>query len=441
MGITIFLVYVFGMILLTKKFQKEGTGSKSFFVNNHASSAWMVGFSIVASCIGASATIGTVGLAFQVGTPAFWWLGSGAVGLSILTIFLAKKVRRSQTYTLPEMVVTFLGARASYVISIIIVIAWTSILAAQLTASTMVIQALTNLSYSISFLASAFLIVLHTLLGGQATVIKLDRIQCLIIIFGLLITALWLMGHNPSALLSIKIEAVNDAFPMSRLIYFLLILGGSYVVCPMLFGRLFSAKNEKTAQKGAFGAVAGLVLMSVVIVLIGLLSKGLIPADTASDRVLVTVLENVFPNWLTLLIYLVLLSAVISSADSCLITSSMILSQDVLKRKSVGASRCCILFLMMLSMLVTLTEKSILDFLLMANDVYVCGVVGPVFVALMYGRKHQANIHLAILGIIIGGALGFVSSMSSTVYLSYIGILLSVLLTIASFHFGVRKTI
>ena len=92
-------------------------------------------------------------------------------------------------------------------------------------------------------------------------------------------------------------------------------------------------------------------------------------------------------------------------------------------------------------MLVTLTEKSILDFLLMANDVYVCGVVGPVFVALMYGKKHQANIYLAIFGIMIGGALGLLSSLSSTVYLSYIGILLSVLLTVVSFHFGVLRKI
>lgn len=31
------------------------------------------------------------GLAWQVGLPALWWLGSGAIGLLMFSLFLAKK--------------------------------------------------------------------------------------------------------------------------------------------------------------------------------------------------------------------------------------------------------------------------------------------------------------------------------------------------------------
>ena len=75
-----------------------------FFVNGRSSGAWHTGFSLIASCIGGSATMGMAGLAWQVGTPAFWWLGSGACGLALLTFFLAEKVRASGACTMPEMV-------------------------------------------------------------------------------------------------------------------------------------------------------------------------------------------------------------------------------------------------------------------------------------------------------------------------------------------------
>ena len=52
-----------------------------FFVNSRSSGALITGTSILASCVGGSATIGMVGLAWLIGTPAFWWLGSGVCGL------------------------------------------------------------------------------------------------------------------------------------------------------------------------------------------------------------------------------------------------------------------------------------------------------------------------------------------------------------------------
>ena len=106
----------------------------SFYVNNRASSAWSVGFSIFVSCVGASATIGVIGMAFAVGTPAFWWLGTGAAGLVLLSLTLARKVRNSGAYTLPHMAEAFLGPSVRPVISMVIVVAWLAILAAQLSA-------------------------------------------------------------------------------------------------------------------------------------------------------------------------------------------------------------------------------------------------------------------------------------------------------------------
>ena len=299
MGVALFIVYAMGILASGAISCRKANSREGFSINNRNSSAWLVGFSIVVSCVGASATMGTVGLAFSVGTPAFWWLGSGALGLSVLTISLARKIRRSHAIPLSEMVQDFFGSQARWIISLIIVVAWLAILAAQFTALKQIIAVLTGSSQASACMLGAGLIAAHTLLGGQAGIIKLDKWQGVILLFGLLLVISWLLGINGGALSEVRFEIVNREFSADRLIYFLLILGGSYVVCPMLFGRLLSARSEQAAQKGALGAVLALFLVSAMVVMIGLLSKGLIPAHTVPDQVLSTVLEQVFPWWLT----------------------------------------------------------------------------------------------------------------------------------------------
>ena len=433
MGLILFVLYACGILMLGKWLEKGKTSECSFYLNNRSSSAAMVAFSIIASCVGASATIGTIGLAFSAGTPAFWWLGSGAVGLSILAIFLARKVQNSQAYTLPEMLENSLGPQVRRLISAIIVVAWISILAAQFVAISQIIQMLTGLTPFVSLASGALLITVHTLISGQSGIMKLDRIQCFVTIFGLLLLAFWLFQANPAGLASVKIQAVNEQFPPSRLFYFLLVLGGSYVVCPTLFGRLLSAKSNKSAQRGAWGAVIGLCFFSALIVLIGLSARGLIAPNTQPDQVLTSVLASTLPPWLTHIVYLTLLSVVISSADSCLITASLVLAGDFLPNKSVKHTRFCIAGIALAGVALTAMNKSILGFLLMANDVYVCGVVAPVFITIIVGKTKKAQPALMMTALILGGTLGTWSSISGESMFSYIGVSVSALLAALSF--------
>ncbi|MDR2696026.1 MAG: hypothetical protein LBC79_06565 [Deltaproteobacteria bacterium] len=434
MGVAVFVVYAAVMLAVAGSFGNREINARSFFLNSRSSSAALVACSLVASCVGASATIGMVGLAFTVGTPAFWWLGSGAIGLSILTVLLARRVRSSGACTLPEMLDAHLGSQVRRLTSAIIVVAWTAILAAQFVALTQILAALTGLSPRISLMLGVLLIVTHTLVSGQSGVMRLDRLQCCIMAAGLLLAAVWLAQLNPGVLKTISIETTNARFPLHRLLYFLTVLGGSYVVCPMLFGRLLSAESAAAARTGSLWAAVALCGASALIVLIGLLSQGLIPGDTPPDRVLTGVVATAMPAWASYVIYLTLASAVVSSADSCLLTASLILAGDLLQRKGLRCARCCIIGLALAGLLLTFMDKGILDFLLMANDVYVCGVVPPVLCALMWSETRKPRRGIFMAGILCGGALGLLSSMTGASSFSYLGIAASAALAVVSFR-------
>lgn len=403
--------------------------SAAFFVNNRKSGAWGVGFSIIVSCVGASATIGMIGMAFAVGTPAFWWLGMGAAGLAVLAFLLARAVRRSGAYTMPHMVESLLGKPARPLIAVVIVIAWSAILAAQFSALIRVLEPLTGFAPLVCLGVSFALIVGHTM-GGQAAIMRADRVQALIIVLALIVMLGWLTGHNPEWPAQVRFEAVNEGFPPEKLVYFLLIVGANYLVCPMLFGRMLSAKDEQSARLGGLIAAGGILLCAGLIVAVGLACKGLIPPDTVQDAVLTAVLAEVMPPWMHIVVSLALISAIVSSADSCLVTAATVLSFDLMGKRSPASGRVCVVVLGVAGAALSLWGKGILGFLLMAYDVYACGVVVPVFVGLVLLGRRKVDTRWACAAVVAGGALGAVAAFSGQSVYSYGGMALSALLAV-----------
>lgn len=415
---------------------RRGSGTDSFFVNDRRSSALGVGMSIVASCVGGSATLGMAGLAWQVGTPAFWWLGSGAAGLVVLSVFLARKVRETGARTMPEMVTAYLGAPARPIMSVVIVLAWFSILAAQFSALAAVIAPLAEVSQTTALIMGAALVMSYAAIGGQAAIIKSDSFQYSVLVLALALalgTLLWQKdGGLLGAFAGIPLQVVNTNFGPNKLAYFLCILGGSYVVCPMLFGRLLSARDGQAAARGGLYAVAGLVATAVVIVALGLVCRGLVPADTAPEQVLSTVILQQLPSWMSAVVLLGIFSAVISSADSCLLTAATVCSNDILRRRDTRTCRFCLLGMGLGGLVLAAPGKGILALLLMANDIYVCGVVAPVFVGMVLHRHCIFQKHIVALAIVAGGALGLTAALTANTVWSYAGIATALALSLTA---------
>lgn len=420
----LFCLYALLLISIGLFDARKHSSIAAFFVNARQSGSVHTGISIVASCIGGSATVGMAGLAWQAGTPAFWWIGSGACGLLILTLFLAKKVRETGAHTMPELATVFLGSPARHLISLLIVPAWLAILAAQLTVMGKLTANLTGLPPELSLVTGTALIVLYALLGGQASVIRSDLPQYLLMLSGLILTLGWLLLKNPLPVLHLSPELFNSRFPLSDLSHFMIILGGSYVVCPMLFGRILSAQNTQSAVAGCRLAIVGLVLTAIVIVLIGISCRGFVPPETAPDDVLPVTL-SLLPEWTSTVLLLALLSAVLSSADSCLITLSTVICHDLLQRDNVSICRITTLMAGVGGYFLATREHGVLDLLLMANDVYVCGVVTPLFCAMLIcGRRHVRS-GTGLAAILCGGMGGLASVFLEQPEIGYIGMVLS----------------
>lgn len=364
------------------------------------------------------------GLAWQVGAPAFWWLGSGACGLALLTMFIARRVRATEAYTMPEIVAAWIGPRARTLVSLIIMPAWLAILAAQFTAMGKLTAALTGMAPEWALVVGAAVIVAYSCLGGQASVIRSDLPQCLLLLAGILVALFWLFGYDPAPLEALHLELVNESFGPDRFSYFMIIMGGSYLVCPMLFGRILSARSSTDAIRGCWLAVAMLLASAAAVVALGVLCRGFVPAGTPADDVLASAIR-LLPSWVGMLLLVALLSAVLSSADSCLVTASTVLCNDLLGRRNVALCRLVTLLFGAGGLLLSTRGHGILDLLLMANDIYVCGVAVPVFAAMLM-KRGAVHSGLALTAVIVGGAGGLASAASGQEIFGYAGMALAV---------------
>ncbi|BCS87768.1 sodium:solute symporter family protein [Pseudodesulfovibrio sediminis] len=390
----------------------------------------VISVSIVASCVGASATIGMTGLAYSTGTPAFWWLGSGAVGLLILGVVFANKVRSSNVYTLPDMAEKFISPAARRIMALVIIPAWASILAAQYIAAAKVTVSLSGMEYQTALIASAVFISGYTALGGQHSILKSDVVQFVMVAIGLLL-ALYFTGNASSVNLSdLPLQFTNDTFPLSKWSYFMLIVGGSYVICPMLFGRLFSARNEIQAKRGALMAAVGIALSAVVIVCIGLYARGVAPIGTNADSILTQVVPSIMPGWAGTILLFALLSTIISSADSCLITAATVLEHDLIGGKNLVRCRLLMAAIGLGALVIANSGGSILSLLLAANDIYVCGIVAPMGVAILAHGKRFINTRVMLTAIILGGVCGLLAATTEQKMYSYIGVATSLVLSL-----------
>lgn len=391
-----FLIFSSIFLFLALFDSKKLLSKEDYFIAGRKASGLQVGFSVIASCVGASATIGMCGLAFSVGFPAIWWLLSGAVGLSVLSNFLLKKLRRQPGLTMLEITKARLGGTATRLCAIVIVLAWIAILAAQFIAMGSIVEQMTGSSAKISLFLGAVVILLYTLIGGQTTVIKSDVIQLTVMIVGLLALFLTLIHIDPKSLSELRFELLNDRFQTQDLSRFALLIGGSYIVCPMLFSRFMSARDNKSAHNGAVIAVVGLIFLAVLFVLIGIQARHFLSSSTPPDQVLAAVATQL-PLIFNQILFLVLISAILSSADSCLLTAATVISNDLMHNPCIKTSRLIMCALTLVALYLSSSDRGILDLMLMANNVYVCAVVAPVFAAVFSSRPLNRTIIVATI--------------------------------------------
>ena len=440
-GLVIISLYFLGMLAIGIVSRRKARGADDFFVAGRRNSTAFIIGSLLATIIGGSATIGMAGLGFKQGLTGAWWLLVGSIGLVFLGLFLAKKVRSLALYTLPELVEKQYERRMALATSILIVVAWIGIIAAQIVAAGQILSVLGIVSPIIWMTIFTITFVTYTVLGGQHAVIRTDALQAVIILAGISGGVVLLLSHLGGwEGLQSSLPPEQFAFPLStqfdgtRLVTLLLLVGLTYVVGPDMYSRIFCAKDEKTAKTATLWTALLTIPLAFAITLIGMGAAALFP-NISPEQAFPVVIKEVFSPVLGGIVLAALLCAVMSSADTTLLSASTILTVDIIERfrpspsqrEILPRSRWAIILLGICSLIAALALKGVISALLFAYTIYTSGVILPV-IAGFFKDRLKVTPSGALAALIGGGSAGLLSQLLEIKYLDLGALLLSGLL-------------
>ena len=432
------IVYLIFLIFIAARSARHVKDIPDFFVARKGASAKAVAGSLVATILGGSAVIGAIDSGARLGGAATWFMLVGALGLLALIPFAGRAYQHGK-YALPDLVESLYGKGPRLVASLVIPVAWTGIVAAQIIAAAKLLMTFTALSYTAAAIVAAAVFTGYTLAGGQLSILRTDFLQACLIVLGLVVLAGFaLFGENP-ANAAPSLSAILQgapAFPFntnfSPLDLFLLILtyGTTYTAGPDIFSRMFCAKDTATAKKAIFTAAAILVPVAFVIGFLAVYGVSL--GDVQGARI-TAIADAVLPHPLIPLIALALLSVVLSSADTTLLSSSVIICRlfDVSNEKEIPAcagmttmdagmttkgagmtpltkARIVILLNGIVALLLALVFTDIIGTLLLALAVYAGAFTVPILWGLL-GLKAKPKFVAA--AIVAGGTLALAGKL------------------------------
>jgi len=420
----IIIAYFLAIIGIGVWSRRRAGSEEGFFVAHRRGTLLLVTGSLLATALGGSSTVGMAGLGFTQGLTGAWWLLAGSVGLAILGLFFAKKVRRAALYTLPELAGKQYDSRVSLATSILIVVAWIGVVAGQIVAAGKVLSILGVGSLSFWMITFSVVFITYAVLGGQFSVIRTDVFQSAILFAGIFVAlALVLMNVGGLSGLEASLPSTYFAFPLSpefdwkMLLSFLILVGATYVVGPDMYTRLFCAKDERTAQRSALLSAFIFVPVAFAIVLIGMSANILYPG-ISPEQAFPQVIDGIFSPALSGLVLAALVAALMSSADTCLLSQGVILIQDVVRRfhpslseaRTVLLTRLSLIILGLAALGLALVLKGVISSLLFAYTIFTCGLVVPV-IAGFYKEKLKVTSEGALAALIGGGVIGLLGKI------------------------------
>ncbi len=429
------IVFAYLIIMLLLGWRSRRQSAESYWVAERKYSSARITMSLVATIFGASSTMGVIGLGYTRGLTAAWWSLTGGLALIPFGLFLASRVRELNVYTLPDILKKAYGERVAAPAGVLIGLAWLGVIAAQLIAGGKLVSGFSSIDFQTALLLVAIIFTAYTFLGGQLSVIRTDTWQLLLFLSGLIIS----LGFVALSLLTTSdfpgnIPHSHWDFPASDsfglyevLVFYPIIVGLPYLVGPDIYSRILCARDNRVARKSSINAALIVIPVSFLLAFLGLLARSRFP-EIPPETALPAILDSLIPIGLKGLIVAGFLGAIMSSADTCLISASTIIAINVFRpltsissEKTLGVTRVAVLILGAIAWFIASRQQGIISSLLLAYTIFVGGVVAPTFAAL-FPKRLKITSKAAMWAIIVGGGSAIMGKV-------YGGALLKIVLT------------
>lgn len=430
--LSIFLIYMVTMLGIGFYFLRRNVGADDYYVGGRGMGSLHVGMSVVATDVGGGFSIGLGGLGFAMGLSGSWMLFTGLVGAWLSAVFLIPKVKRNRAFdnafTFPDVFEHFYDGRVALLAGVISAIGYVGFTSSQILAGAKLAHGtFEGLDLRTALVVMGVIAVGYTVMGGLKAVIYTDSVQWAILILGLTFIGLPVAYDAVGGWPAIRATLRPEMLTLTNLAWQDLVNWGVTII-PIwfvgmtLYQRIYACRDERTAKRAWF--VAGLLewpTMAFMGVALGLLGR--VAADqgmfeylgahdiaaTDPETGLPMLLRTVLPVGLMGLMMSAYFSAILSTADSCLMASSGNVVSDIIgrfrrvdpdSRGFLRLSQLATLVLGVLALLLAASMTNVLDLMLYSYAFMVSGLLVPIIGVLFWSRGSNAG---ALGAMVLGG--------------------------------------
>lgn len=330
LGIIIVFLLVLSAVSLYLGKKKVKTGSD--FLIAERSVPWYVNSgSIFATYLGSGTLIGGAALAYQYGIAGMWFDIGGVIALIILA-FMAKRIRRYEASTTPDILGARFNKATRTVAAIIVCLAEMAMVGYQVRAGGYVLNVVTGLDANIGMIITIAFIIFYTVTAGLVSVVYTDYIQGLLIIGTLAVGLPFLfndaggfnafMGAIEPArmnLFSMSFsEILSTALPTFCLVF----------VLQPIWQRIFSVKDDKGCVRAVIVS-APFVLAAVLLVTLFATVGSFLYPDIVQDTVILHLAATGLPKVVGAILLCAGVAIIITTGDSMLLSSASNIVTDI----------------------------------------------------------------------------------------------------------------
>jgi len=316
-----------------------------FLLGGRRIGAWLTSLSASASTASAWTLLGISGFAYALGPPGLW-LALGAVSGYVLNWCwvaprLNRAAERTGALTLTELLLgggdawARLARRAA---SIIILVCFTFYVASQFQAAANAFGESLGISVRSGILLGSGVILAYTLLGGFLAVSLTDSLQGLLMLLVSLLLAGTMMFaiiviSGTNNIFSVTGEPFSLAPPQAGLAAAGFLIGSLCVGLgqpgqPHVANRFMAARDQRAVRRGRIIALLWVALVFAGMAVLGMAGRVLHSDIANPENLFFVATERLLPPVLSGIVTAAVLSAIMSTADSQLLTGAAAVSRD-----------------------------------------------------------------------------------------------------------------
>jgi len=334
-GIGAYLVVQFAVgMLVSRRIASES----DYLLAGRSLGLGLAAFSIFATWFGAETVIGAAGSIYSGGLSG----GSAdpfgyGLCLIVLGIFIAAPLWRRKYTTFGDLF------RERYSPGVerlaVLLMVPTSVLwaAAQIRAFGQVVSAVSDLEVSIAITLAASFVVIYTVAGGLLADVYTDFVQSIGIVVGLVVLLIVVgNAHGGVAELIASIDAerlalfsTSNATPLEIVEAWAVPVCGSLLAVEML-SRIMGCKTAVTARNATLVGAAIYIAVGLIPVILGLAGPTLAPGLEEPEQLIALLAEQHLSTFLYVLFAGALISAILSTVDSCLLAASSLVAHNLI---------------------------------------------------------------------------------------------------------------